>query len=89
MPVFERAKIGILTTTKKHIIQTILLFVFLNQNFALMGYSRGRIGFRICNLIENGVGFVALRAVTMKNTIFWDITPCILAQVYRRHVVTP
>jgi hypothetical protein len=30
------------------------------------------------------VGFQVLRAVTMKNSIFWDVTPCIPVKVYRR-----
>jgi hypothetical protein len=68
------------------IIQTLLLFTFLNQNFTLMELSRGSIG--ISNLVGNCAGFEVLRAVTIKSTIFWDVTPCSLVQVYRRLSLT-
>lgn len=36
-------------------------------------------------LRPNGVayGFAVLSAITMKNAIFWAVTPCLLAEVYR------
>jgi hypothetical protein len=35
------------------------------------------------------VRFAVLMEVTMKNTVFWDMTPCSLVDVYRKAAFLP